>query len=68
MTLPTPFASANPDRSALRDADLFAAATRRLNEVMLGTLLRRGRRGGEIARMYGLPPSAVAHMREEIGI
>lgn len=68
MTLPIPYAAANADGTVIRDANLFATATNRPNEVMLGTLLRCGRRGGEIARMYGLPPSAVAHMRDEIGI
>jgi len=40
----------------------------RLNEVMLATLLRRGKPAGEIARMFGLRGGAVAGMRERLGI
>jgi len=63
MTLSTTFVAATTE-----PAFAFGAAYVRPNEVMLSTLLRRGKRGNEIARMYGLPPAAIAQMREAIGI
>lgn len=68
MTLSTSYAAPASEPATHFRAGPDRPASRGLNEVMLSTMLRRGARGGDIARAYGLPPRTIAEMREAIGI